>query len=100
MELSTKIRQARTLLKLTAREAADAWGVNPRTLEDYEQGRRKPRGFAQKALNELLDRILSADKPALASSEPPASPDDPAIMRKRGRPPKSKPTTPPSASVD
>ena len=103
MELATKIRQARTNLNLTAKQAAEQWGVNPLTLEDYEQGRRKPRGFALKALNDLLDTILADKLPVPASSAameasastPPAKPKKlrrrsthPAPLRQR--PPKAR----------
>lgn len=58
-ELKDKLKAAREKMGLSQSEAAKAWGINYKTLLDWEQNRRTPRGFALQALNEKLDAILS-----------------------------------------
>ncbi len=70
MDLATQIKVARTKLNLSQSQMAKAWGVPVRTLQQWEQAKQVPRGFALAKLREILDPIL-ADKPAApASSEP------------------------------
>ena len=58
-----EIRSARKKLGLTCKEAAARWGINPRTLESWEQERKAPRGAALLYIRGIIDPIL-ADKPA------------------------------------
>ena len=67
MELSTRIRQARKVLGLTGAEAAVRWGVNRRSLENWEQGRRLPRGIALEAIEQRIAVSLVEAKPALST---------------------------------
>ncbi len=101
MELATRIKQARTTANLTQEAAAKAWRVNLGTLRQWEQGIRTPRGLAKEALTDILDAILSEDKPAApASSASPATAPSPAATPTPSQPkaqrpssPKPKPTT-------
>jgi putative transcriptional regulator len=44
------IAEARNRLRMSQSELAALMGVSPRTLQDWEQGRRKPTGAAQTLL--------------------------------------------------
>lgn len=44
------IAEARSRLGMSQSELAELMGVSPRTLQDWEQGRRKPTGAAQTLL--------------------------------------------------
>lgn len=63
MDIASQIRATRARLCLTQQEAAAAWRVNLRTLQDWEQGRRFPRG------EEML-RLMPILFPAGAPSGP------------------------------
>jgi len=54
MNLPNLLAKFRKRHKLTLRQCAERLGVNPRTLEDWAQGRSIPRGLALEA---LLERI-------------------------------------------
>lgn len=54
------IAEARSRLGMSQAELADLMGVSPRTLQDWEQGRRKPTGAAQ-----MLLRVAIAHPEAL-----------------------------------
>ncbi|MCW5547859.1 MAG: hypothetical protein KIT44_02755 [Opitutaceae bacterium] len=70
--LSKRIEDARRILNLSQPEAAKEWGVNVRTLQDWELGRNAPRGFARAQLEKLLAEILG---PAAATGKkPPRAP--------------------------
>ncbi len=43
----------------TAQECADLLGINRRTLEDWLQGRKHPRGLALNTLNTILNTSKS-----------------------------------------
>ncbi len=60
--LAKRIDDARKKADLSQPEAAQAWGVNLRTLQDWEAGRRDPRGFARAQLDKLLDGIHGPSK--------------------------------------
>lgn len=60
VSLGQRIKQARALLGISQSEAAERWGVNVRTLQDWEIERRTPRGFARAQLEKLLAGILAA----------------------------------------
>ena len=75
MELSTEIQEARKKLGLSQSQAAKAWDLKLITLQSWEQGVRKPRGFALKHLRAILDTALQADQPG---SKPAASPPAPS----------------------
>ncbi len=53
--ISDQLKSWRARKKLSQSEAAKHLGANLRTLQDWEQGRRTPRGFAKVA---LMKRIL------------------------------------------
>ena len=44
----------RNKLKLSRPKAAELLGMSPRTLQEWEQGRSEPRGFAKIAILEKL----------------------------------------------
>ena len=50
---------ARAKLGLSQSEAAAEWGINTRTLQQWEQDQQTPKGFALTALMEKLDAILT-----------------------------------------
>lgn len=54
------IAEARSRLGMSQSELADLMGVSARTLQDWEQGRRKPTGAAQ-----MLLRVAIAHPEAL-----------------------------------
>lgn len=60
-ELKNKLKQAREKLGLTQQQFAEKIGVPYPTLFSWEQNKRTPRGFALKALNDVLDAILAAE---------------------------------------
>lgn len=55
--LADRIQEARNRLNLSQSQAASAWGVSKRTLQEWEQGRHAPRGLALVALEKILTRI-------------------------------------------
>lgn len=61
MSIAKRIKAAREKLTLSQSEAAARWGVNVRTLQDWELGRNEPRGFARTQLEKLLAEILGDD---------------------------------------
>lgn len=62
VDLASQIKEARARFGLSQSEAAAAWKVNLRTLQDWEIGRRHPRG-------ETLNRLLSILFPSEPSSK-------------------------------
>ncbi|MBV9659122.1 MAG: helix-turn-helix domain-containing protein [Verrucomicrobia bacterium] len=64
MNLATEITATRKKLGLSGVAAAKAWGINPRTLQNWEQGRNLPRGLALTKLREIL-----AQQPATTASK-------------------------------
>ncbi|MES2706382.1 MAG: helix-turn-helix transcriptional regulator [Verrucomicrobiota bacterium] len=58
-ELRTKLKAARSKLKMTQAEAAIALGVPTRTLICWENNQRTPSAFTLKMLNSILDSILA-----------------------------------------
>jgi len=58
-ELRRKLKAARQKLNLSQSQAAKEWGMPLRTLINWENDRRTPRGFSLTAITEKLDRILA-----------------------------------------
>ena len=58
-ELRNKLKAAREKTGLSQSKAAKAWGIPLRTLISWENDQATPRGFALKAITDLLDGILS-----------------------------------------
>lgn len=58
--LSQRIKHARAQCGFSQSEAAQQWGINVRTLQDWEIERRQPRGFARAQLEKLLAGINDA----------------------------------------
>lgn len=58
-ELKSKLKAAREKLGLTQRQFSESIGVSYKTLVDWEQNRRTPRGLALTLLTEKLDAILN-----------------------------------------
>ncbi len=54
LPVSQQLKAWRTAKKLTQREAAEQLGVPCRTLQEWEQAHRQPRGLALRALQESL----------------------------------------------
>ena len=59
-ELRRKLQQARDKLGHSQKDFSEYIGVNKRTLQDWEQDRATPRGFALSTLNRALDAILAS----------------------------------------
>lgn len=57
-ELQAKLRAARAHLGESQAQLAKRLNIPKRTLQDWEQDRRTPRGFALEALIAKLDSIL------------------------------------------
>jgi DNA-binding transcriptional regulator YiaG len=51
------IQDLRKKLKMNTKQFGEACGVSPRTVEDWEQGRRNPSGAALKLLEMLREKI-------------------------------------------
>jgi len=60
-ELARKLQAARSKLGLSQSQAAEAWGIPVRTLQEWEQDGATPRGLALTAINQMLDRILAPE---------------------------------------
>lgn len=58
MPIADRLKKARSKLGLTQESAATQWGVNIRTLQDWERGHHEPRGFARTQFEKLLAEIL------------------------------------------
>ncbi|HOW64876.1 MAG TPA: helix-turn-helix domain-containing protein [Candidatus Paceibacterota bacterium] len=58
MDLSRKLKSVRESLNLSQSQAAAAWGISVRTLQEWEQGRHQPRGLALAQLEQILDKAL------------------------------------------
>ncbi len=56
-DLVTQARALRERLQLSQQDFATHLGISPRTLQDWEQGRRRPRGPAQALLRQHLERL-------------------------------------------
>ncbi len=69
VELASQFKAARHRLGLSQSQAAHAWKINLRTLQDWEIGRRFPRG---ETLNRLLP-ILFPNGPGSSTSTRKAS---------------------------
>lgn len=63
-QFKTLVRQWRKARRLTRADAARRLGIPYRTLEDWEAGRRTPRGIAKWLILDKLGLIKSADKNA------------------------------------
>lgn len=66
------VRVIRQKLGLSQEEFARHFGVNPRTVQDWEQGRRQPSGPAR-ALLMVIDREPEAVRRALCAPRVPAA---------------------------
>jgi DNA-binding transcriptional regulator YiaG len=60
MLIRDRIKSAREKAGLTQAAASEKWGVNLRTLQDWELGRNEPRSLARTHLEKLLAEILDA----------------------------------------
>lgn len=61
------VRRIREKIHLTQSDFARYFGVNPRTIQDWEQGRRAPSG-ASRAFLTVIDREPDAVRRALVAS--------------------------------
>lgn len=73
MDIAQRIKAAREKSGLSQSEAANAWGINPHTLQGWEIGRHSPRGFALNQLEKLLAEILDAPAGAGAKRRRPGT---------------------------
>ena len=58
MELSERLQSVRSQLGLSQSQAAKAWGINFRTLQAWEQGKRNPSRLALERLEQILDQAI------------------------------------------
>jgi len=65
--LAERIKEARSRLNLSQSQAASEWGISKRTLQEWEQSRREPRGLA---LNALADILSKAEREPKAKPRP------------------------------
>ena len=63
MRIANRLQAAREKLEISQEDAAEKWGLNLRTLQNWECGRNEPRGFARAQLDKLLDGILGPAQP-------------------------------------
>ena len=54
--LAERIKETRNRLNLSQSKAASEWGISKRTLQEWEQSRREPRGLALNALEAILSK--------------------------------------------
>ena len=59
-ELRRKLKAAREKQGLSQSQAAAAWGISVRTLQNWEADHQTPQGLALTAINNLLDGILGS----------------------------------------
>jgi putative transcriptional regulator len=66
MDISLQLKTVREKLGLSQSQAAKAWGISVRTLQQWEQGRSKPVGLALLKLQEILAQAghSSSDSPS------------------------------------
>jgi len=62
-DIAARIRDKRKRDGLTQAQAAEAWNVNIRTLQDWEQKKSRPRGLYRDHIEKILS-IETAEKPA------------------------------------
>ena len=55
-EIGDRLKAAREKLHLSQSQAAKAWGISVRSLQQWEQGQREPRGLALRALEAILKK--------------------------------------------
>jgi DNA-binding transcriptional regulator YiaG len=55
--IAERIKAARQSLGLSQSQAAKAWKLNTRTLQDWEQGARMPSGLYRERIERILRRI-------------------------------------------
>jgi len=61
--LARRIQAARKRLNLSQNAAASAWGFSKRTLQQWEQGRREPRGLYLEKIENILAECEAKRKP-------------------------------------
>lgn len=64
------VRRIRTKMNMSQKDFADYFGVNLRTVQDWEQGRRVPSGASRNFLI-VIDKKPDAVREALAEPPPP-----------------------------
>ena len=62
------LKAIRKALNLTTAELGERLGVSGRTVEDWEQGRRKVRGPAERLLNQLVEEPIPVGPEEIGSS--------------------------------
>lgn len=75
MPIADRIRKARSKLELSQADAARQWGINVRTIQNWEIGRSEPRGFARAQLEKLLAGILGSAQTAQPGRSRKTAPD-------------------------
>lgn len=55
--LARRIQAARKQLGLSQSGAAKEWGISKRTLQQWEQGRREPRGLYREKIESIIAPI-------------------------------------------
>ena len=73
VDLPQAIQATRDKLGLSQSQAAQAWDIPLGTLQNYEQGKRKPRDFALKMLEQII---------ASAETKATSIPSSPSTRRK------------------
>jgi len=61
--IENRIKEARNQLGLSQKEAADKWGFPVQTIQQWEQGRRKPRALYLEKIESILAECESKRKP-------------------------------------
>ncbi|MEM9051885.1 MAG: helix-turn-helix transcriptional regulator [Bacteroidota bacterium] len=56
--LSERLKAARLKLGFTQAQAAEAWHINRRTLENWESEKSSPTAFALHQINTILNEVL------------------------------------------
>ena len=57
-----RIKAKREQAGLSQSQAARAWGISKRTLQEWEQGRRAPRGLYLQAIERILEKSAGRRK--------------------------------------
>jgi len=71
MDIADELKRTRAKLGLSQSQAARVWGLNVRTLQNWEQGSRSPKGLALAQLQTILANAIG--EPASGSGRPATS---------------------------
>ena len=60
--IAARIKSKREQAGISQSQAAREWGISKRTLQEWEQGRRSPRGLYLQAVERILEKAAGRRK--------------------------------------